>query len=61
MTTVAFVTYKVNNCERRVGPIALEMATPMAKNLTRNHLVSEVVLEEWALVRATPMHEEKLA
>lgn len=36
MTTVAFVSYKVNGIDRRVGPMTMEHAEPLAKHLTRN-------------------------
>lgn len=50
MTTVAFVTYKSGGVTRRVGPIELEAAGSLAKELGRKPTVSEVLLEEWALL-----------
>ena len=50
MTTVAFVTYKSGGIDRRIGPLELEAAGCLAKELGRKPTVSQVRLEEWALL-----------
>ena len=50
MTTVAFVTYKSGGVTRRVGPMELESAGSLAKELGRRETVTEVLMEEWALL-----------
>ena len=50
VTTVAFVTYKSGGVSRRVGPLELEAAGSLAKELGRRETVSEVLLEVWALL-----------
>lgn len=50
MTTVAFVTYKSGGIDRRIGPLELEAAGGLAKELGRKPTISQVRLEEWALL-----------
>jgi hypothetical protein len=51
MTTVAFVTYKFGDNMRRVGPVDLEKAETMAREVSRKPMVTEVYVEEWVCLR----------
>lgn len=53
MTTVAYVTYRFGGLDRRVGPLDMEKAQTMAKEVSRKPMVSSVAIEEWALLRTT--------
>lgn len=55
MTTVAFISYRSSNLDRRIGPVSLESASTMARELARVAHVSEVKLEEWTCTRVTPV------
>ena len=59
MTTVAFVTYKSGSVQRRLGPMELEAAGTLAKELSRKPSIGDVRLEEWALL--TVKHFENSA
>jgi hypothetical protein len=51
MTTVAFVSYVSGGVPRRVGPLPMEHARPMANELSRQEMISDVRLEEWCCTR----------
>jgi hypothetical protein len=51
VTTVAFVTYRFAELDRRVGPMSLESADSMAKEVSRKPMVSAVAVEEWVCLR----------
>lgn len=47
MTTVAFVTYKYNGQDRRIGPLGGEPAESMAREIARRPGSTEVKVETW--------------
>jgi hypothetical protein len=49
--TVAFVTYKFADNIRRVGPMPMEAADSMAKEVCRKPMVTEVLVEEWVCLK----------
>ena len=59
MTTVAFVTYKFQGAERRIGPLSAEMAQTLAKDTARRSGTTDVTLEEWTCSKVTTVPGQK--